>query len=111
MDERLFVQLRRVSEDPHQELQLGQIYFWLGKPAEGQKIFESLETESLFAFPLGGEVEEQEQIPVLDTAAEQGPIEGAVVLFLLPDDTSQNRPLILEIHGPEGATGEVTLDL
>jgi hypothetical protein len=75
------------------------------------EVFESLASESLFAFPLGGEVEEQEQIPVLDTAPEQGPIEGAVVLFLLPDDTSQNRPLILEIHGPGGDTGEVTLDL
>ena len=30
------------------------------------EVFESLESESLFAFPLGGEVEEQEQIPVLD---------------------------------------------
>ena len=48
---------------------------------------------------------------MLDSTPEQGPIEGSVVLFLLPDDASQNRPLILEIDGPEGATGEVTLDL
>ena len=73
--------------------------------------FDSLETESLYAFPLGGELEEHEQIPVLDSTPEQGPIEGSVVLFLLPDDTSQNRPLTLEIHSPDGETGEVTLDL
>jgi hypothetical protein len=73
--------------------------------------FESLESESLYAFPFGGELEEHEQIPVLDSTPEQGPIEGSVVLFLLPDDASQNRPLTLEIHSPDGGTGEVTLDL
>jgi hypothetical protein len=73
--------------------------------------FESLPSESLFAFPLGGEVEEHEQIPVLDSPPEQGAIEGSVVLFLLPDYASQNRPLTLEIHSPDGETGEVTLDL
>jgi hypothetical protein len=76
-----------------------------------REVFESLASESLYAFPLGGEVEAEEQIPVLDSPPEQGPIEGSVVLFLLPDDASQNRPLILEIHSPDGETGEVTLDL
>ena len=75
------------------------------------EVFESLASESLYAFPLGGEVEDHEQIPVLDSTPEQGPIEGSVVLFLLPDDASQNRPLVLEIHSPDGETGEVTLDL
>ena len=75
------------------------------------EVFESLASDSLFAFPMGGELEEHEQIPVLDSPPEQGPIEGSVVLFLLPDDASQNRPLILEIHSPDGETGEVTLDL
>ena len=75
------------------------------------EVFESLASESLYAFPMGGEVEDHEQIPVLDSTPEQGPIEGSVVLFLLPDDASQNRPLVLEIHSPDGETGEVTLDL
>jgi hypothetical protein len=75
------------------------------------EVFESLASESPYAFPLGGEVESEEQIPVLDSSPEQGPIEGSVVLFLLPDDASQNRPLILEIHSPDGESGEVTLDL
>ena len=46
-------------------------------------------SESLYAFPLGGEVEAQEQIPVLDSTPQQGPIEGSVVLFLLPDHASR----------------------
>ena len=74
-------------------------------------LFESLASDSLYAFPMGGELEEHEQIPVLDSPPEQGPIEGSVVLFLLPDDASQNRPLVLEIESPDGETGEVTLDL
>jgi hypothetical protein len=75
------------------------------------EVFKSLDSESLYAFPFGGEVESEEQIPVDDSTPAQGPIEGSVVLFLLPDDASQNRPLILEIHSPDGETGEVTLDL
>jgi hypothetical protein len=77
--------------------------------ADKQK-FESLPSESLFAFPLGGEVEGQEQIPVLDSTPEQGAIEGSVVLFLLPAEASENRPLTLEIE-TEDATGEIELDL
>jgi hypothetical protein len=72
--------------------------------------YESIESESLYAFPLGGEVEAEEQVPVLDSTAQQGPIEGSLVLFLLPDTVADNRPLVLEIEGPDGP-GEVTLDL
>jgi hypothetical protein len=72
--------------------------------------FEAIPSESLYALPLGGEVESQEQIPVLDSTPQQGPIEGSLVLFELPESASQNRPLILTIPGPEGPA-EVTLDL
>lgn len=75
--------------------------------------WEVQESESIFAFPLGGAVEGEEQIPVLDSAAQLGPIEGSVAIFLLPDEASENRPLVLHIppaeEGEEG--GEVTLDL
>jgi hypothetical protein len=77
--------------------------------AEGDE-YEAQESESLYALPFGGEVESEEQIPVLDSTAEQGPIEGALVLFLLPDLVSENRPLVMEIPGSEGPA-EVTLDL
>jgi hypothetical protein len=72
--------------------------------------FEALESESLYALPLGGEVEPEEQIPVLDSTPQTGPIEGSVVLFELPASASENRPLTLEIPGPDGPA-EVTLDL
>lgn len=74
--------------------------------------FEVLDSESIFALPFDGEVEAEEQIPRLDTPAQQGPIEGAVAIFLLPESASENRPLTLHIPGNEGEEGaEVTLDL
>ena len=42
--EHLFLELRKTAQDdPHQELQLGQVYFWLGKNKEGAEIFDRLE--------------------------------------------------------------------
>jgi hypothetical protein len=72
--------------------------------------YEALESESLYALPIGGEIEPQEQIPVLDSTPQQGTIEGSVVLFELPTSASENRPLTLEIPGP-GGPAEVKLDL
>lgn len=72
--------------------------------------FEALPSESLYALQLGGEVEPQEQVPVLDSTPQLGAIEGALAVFLLPASASENRPLTLEIPGPEGPA-EVTLDL
>jgi hypothetical protein len=72
--------------------------------------FEAIPSESLYALPFGGEVESHEQIPILDSTAQQGPIEGSLVLFELPDTTSESRPLTLSIPGPDGPA-TVTLDL
>lgn len=69
-----------------------------------------LESESIFALPFGGEVEAEEQIPVLDSPAQQGPIEGSVAIFLLPEEASENRPLTLHIEAA-GEKAEVKLDL
>jgi len=76
----------------------------------GHQVFDAIPSESLYAFPLGGEVEAEEQVPVLDSTPEQGPIEGSLVLFQLPAEASDNRPLTLSIPGPDGPA-EVTLDL
>lgn len=78
--------------------------------ADGQS-FDALESESLYALELGGEVEPEEQVPVLDSTPQLGAIEGSVVLFLLPAEVSEARPLILHIPGPEDEAAEVTLDL
>jgi hypothetical protein len=72
--------------------------------------YKAIPSESLYALPFGGEVESQEQIPILDSTPQQGPIEGSVVIFELPASASENRPLTLSIPGPEGPAA-VTLDL
>lgn len=73
--------------------------------------FDVLPSESLYALELGGEVEAEEQVPVLDSTPDLGPIEGSVALFLLPEEANENRPLTLHIPGADGENGEVTLDL
>jgi hypothetical protein len=76
----------------------------------GHQTFDAIPSKSLYAFPFGGEVESQEQIPLVDSTPEQGPIEGSLVLFELPASASEDRPLTLSIPGPEGPAA-VTLDL
>jgi len=75
-----------------------------------EETFGAVPSESLYAFPFGGEVEPQEPIPSPDSTPQQGPIEGSLVLFELPSTASENRPLTLFIASPEGPA-EVTLDL
>ncbi len=76
----------------------------------GDQTFDAIPSESLYAFPAGGEVESQEPVPTPDSTPQEGPIEGSLVLFELPAAASENRPLILSIPGPDGPA-EVTLDL
>ncbi len=72
--------------------------------------FKAIDSASLYAFPFGDSVESQEQIPLVDSTPQQGPIEGSLVLFELPNSASESRPLILSIPGP-GGPAKVTLDL
>lgn len=50
-------------------------------------------------------------LPVPDTPAYVGPIRGGLILFRLPLAELDNRPLVLEIEGPEDEVGEITLDV
>jgi hypothetical protein len=73
--------------------------------------YKALTSESDYAFPLGGTIEPEEQIPVLDSPAQQGPIQSSIVIFEISDEASSNRPLILHFESPEGEKGEVLIDL
>jgi hypothetical protein len=92
----IFLQVKNESEEPH--------------PLPGsftitdsdETHFSSISSKSLYAFPLGGEVEPEEWVPVLDSTPQQGPIAGSLVLFLLPAEATENRPWELTISGPEG---------
>ena len=73
--------------------------------------YNALPSESEFAFPFGAHVEENEQIPVDDSTAQMGAIQGSVAIFELPEEVSGNRPLTLHIPGPLGESGSVEIDL
>lgn len=100
----VFVEVQNESEEPQRLADSFTI------TDADHETFEALESESLYALPFGGEVEAQEQVPVLDSTAQQGTIEGSLILFELPASASENRPLVLSIPGPEGPA-TVTLDL
>jgi hypothetical protein len=74
-------------------------------------VYNALPSESEFAFPFGAHVEENEQIPVDDSTAQMGAIQGSVAIFELPEEVSGNRPLLLHIPGPLSESGVVELDL
>jgi hypothetical protein len=74
-------------------------------------VYKALPSESEFGFPFKGTVTENEQIPVLDSSAQMGAIQGAVAIFELPEEVSSNRPLLLHIPGPPGESGTVKIDL
>jgi hypothetical protein len=50
-------------------------------------------------------------LPMPDTAAASGVIQGSLILFRLKTDSLQNRPLRLEIEQAGATTGEIDLDL
>jgi hypothetical protein len=100
----VFVEVQNKSEETQKLAESFKI-----KDAD-EETFEAIPSESLYAFPFGGEVESQEPIPAPDSTPQQGPIEGSLVLFELSSTASENRPLTLFIAGPEGPA-EVKLDL
>ena len=52
-----------------------------------------------------------ELIPEVNSTAAGDPIRGALLLFKLPYDAFQNRPLEFRIQGPEGDEGIIDIDV
>ena len=73
--------------------------------------FSPIPSNSLFALELGGAVAGNEQLPEPETTAANGPIEGAMLLYLIDEAATEDRPLVLEIPSPGGEVGEVELDI
>lgn len=73
-------------------------------------VYEPVATESVFGFSFGETLEGGEQVPLPDTAAASGPVQGQVAIFHVSDDVSENRPLELEIEA-DGENGVVELDI
>jgi hypothetical protein len=73
--------------------------------------FKPVPSHSLFALDLGGSVPPNGQLPEPETTAANGPIQGAMVLFLVDSAANEDRPLVLEIPSSTGTVGHVELDI
>lgn len=54
---------------------------------------------------------EGDRLPAADTAADNYPNKGALILFKVPYSSLEDRPLELELHGADGDHAEITLDV
>jgi hypothetical protein len=72
--------------------------------------FRSLPSHSDFAFPGGIKLASDDTVPIPDSPAASGPIQGSLVLFELPYAATANTPLTLAIPG-RGGPAEVELDI
>jgi len=72
--------------------------------------YDPVETDNPYALEIGATVPGNGELPIPDSTAATGVIEGAMLLFLVDSEVSENRPLELEISGPDGE-GLVELDI
>lgn len=73
-------------------------------------VFVQEKMDNPFALRPGAPIVPDGVVPGPDTAAGSGPIEGSLVLFSLEETATEDRPLKLEVPGPE-ESGEIELDL
>ncbi len=59
--------------------------------------FKPIPSNSLFALDLGGQVGGNDQLPEPESTAANGPIQGSMVLFLIDENATEDRPLTLDI--------------
>jgi hypothetical protein len=65
-----------------------------------------------FAFKPGTTVPPNTILPLINSAAGQGPVQGSLLLFKLTSDSLQNRPLQLKFsNGQQGQVGTYDLDV
>ncbi len=103
----LGVFLRITNEDDEETVESADAY---AVTDAGGRIYEPLESESPYALEIGAPVPPDGALPEADTTAAEGPIQGAMLLFLVDDDVSEERPLELEVEAASD-TGRVELDI
>jgi len=76
------------------------------------RVYEPIEdVETPFTLEVGATVPAEGEIPELDTVAAAGPTQGALLLFLVDDDVSEERPLLLEVESVTAGEGTIELDI
>jgi hypothetical protein len=72
--------------------------------------YRPLEVDPLFGFELNGLIPAGDEVPIPDSAAASGPAQGAILLFVVDQDVSANRPLELILLA-DGEEGLIELDI
>jgi hypothetical protein len=72
--------------------------------------YDWIESESPYALDVGSDVPRKGQLPLVDSTAGTGPNQGSLLIFLVSDSVSDNRPLEMDIK-TFGGDGKVTLDI
>lgn len=102
----VFMVIENESEDPIQSASEFVVHDTLDQQ------FEPAGSISPYALEIGAEVPPEGQLPLPNTTAATGPNHGALVIFPVTDDVSDNRPLRLEITAADDeSSGEIILDI
>jgi hypothetical protein len=72
--------------------------------------YDWIKSESPYALEVGADVPARNQLPDVDSTAGTGPNQGSLLIFLVSDSVSDNRPLEMDIK-TFGGDGKVTLDI
>lgn len=77
---------------------------------QNDRAYEPVESGSLYELELGALLAADGQLPEDDSPAAESPTQGALLLFLVDDDVSEERPLELEVIAEDGE-GTIELDI
>jgi hypothetical protein len=102
----VFIQACNHSNDPHETAS----EFVVHDNQENRFEPEDLPPDNHFAYE-PRTLDPDECIPEAGSVAQLGPSAGSMLLFQLPLQTTENRPLELEIEGPEGESLTFELDI
>ena len=75
-----------------------------------ENVYDAIPSQSAYALEPGSEVEPGGEVPLPDSTAQAGPIEGSLLLFRIADETQERRPLKLIIPGLDGPA-QIELDI
>ena len=103
----VFVEIRNTDEEKGHEIP--ETFEILD--TEGRR-FENLESESIYRLKTGTVLGPGKQAPAIDSTPQVGPIQAAMLLYLVDQETLELRPVEMEIPGEEeGEVVRVELDL
>jgi hypothetical protein len=102
----VFIQVCNLSDEAHETVES----FVVKDNAENEFEPEELPEENVFAYSPQS-LDPDECIPEAGSVAQLGPSAGSMLLFQLPLETTENRPLELEVEGESGETLTFELDI